>query len=96
MRHSNEQSLKEVLEALLKAYRIESAVNTAMIKASWEKMMGKTIAKHTSEIQLRDKKLFLKIDLPALRHELSFAKEKIKSNINEEFKIDLIEEVIIR
>lgn len=96
MRNTNEQSMKEVLEALLKAYRIESGVNTAMIEASWIKMMGKTIAKHTTEIQLRDKTLFLKIDAPALRHELNFAKEKIKNNINEEFKMDLVDEVVIR
>jgi len=96
MRNSNEQSMKEVIEALLKAYRIESGVNTAMIEASWLKMMGKTIAKHTTEIQLRDKNLFLKIDAPALRHELIFAKEKIKNNINEEFKMNLVEDVIIR
>jgi predicted nucleic acid-binding Zn ribbon protein len=96
MRNTNEQSMKEVLEALLKAYRIESGVNTAMIEASWVKMMGITIAKHTKEIQLRDKTLFLKIDAPALRHELNFAKEKIKNNINEEFKMNLVEEVVIR
>ena len=88
--------MKEVLEALLKVYRIESGVNTAMIEASWIKMMGKTIAKHTSEIQLRDKTLFLKIDAPALRHELNLARAKIKNNINEEFKMDLVEEVVIR
>jgi predicted nucleic acid-binding Zn ribbon protein len=96
MRYGNDQSMKEVLMALVKAYRIESGVNTAMIEASWLKMMGKTIAKHTSEIQLRDKTLFLKIDAPALRHELNFAKEKIKNNINEEFKMDLVNEVVIR
>ena len=82
--------------ALVKAYRIESGVNTAMIEASWLKMMGKTIAKHTKEIQLRDKTLFLKIDSPALRHELSFAKEKIKNNINEEFCMQLVDEVVVR
>ncbi|HRG59313.1 MAG TPA: DUF721 domain-containing protein [Bacteroidia bacterium] len=96
MRNTNEQSMKEVLEALLKAYRIESGVNTAMIQASWVKIMGKTIAKYTKEIQLRDKTLFLKIDAPALRHELNFAKEKIKNNINEEFNMSLVEEVVIR
>jgi predicted nucleic acid-binding Zn ribbon protein len=96
LRNSNEQSMKDVLMALLKAYRIESGVNTAMIEASWLTMMGKTIAKHTTEIQLREKTLFLKIDAPALRHELSLAKEKIKNNINEEFKMDLVNEVVIR
>lgn len=96
MRYGNDQSMKEVLMALVKAYRIESGVNTAMIEASWLKMMGKTIAKHTKEIQLRDKTLFLKIDSPALRHELSFAKEKIKSNINEEFCLQLVDEVVVR
>lgn len=96
MNHPDEQPMKDVLMALLKAYRIENGVNTAMIEASWLKMMGKTIAKHTTEIQLREKTLFLKIDAPALRHELNFAKEKIKKNINEEFKMDLINEVVIR
>ncbi len=95
MRQTNEQSLKEVIHDLLKEYRIENHVNAAMIKKSWEKLMGRSISRHTNDIQLRDKCLILKIDSPALRNELNFAKEKIKENINEEFKMKLIEQVII-
>lgn len=95
MRNTNEQSMKEVLEALLRAYRIEDHVNTAMLEAAWKKIMGQLIAKNTRELKLRGQVLRISVESPALRNELMFAKEQIRKNINEEFKQQLVTDVII-
>ena len=64
------------------------------IKAVWEKLMGKTIAGHTLKIQLRNKKLFLHFDSPALKEELSYSKQKVIQMINEEFGEEVVREII--
>ena len=95
MQKSNEQTLKEVINQLLKAYRLDDRLDEVRLLNSWEKVMGKTITKHTKDIFIKNKKLFIKVDSAALREELSYAKEKIVTMLNEEAGKTVIEGVIL-
>lgn len=96
MPKSNSQSLKEVIQELLKTYRLEGKLNEVKLISSWEKVMGKMIANHTGGIFINKKKLFVKLDSAALRSELSYAKEKIIKMLNDEVGELVIEEVIFQ
>ena len=93
---SNEYTLKEAINKLLETYRLKGKLSEVNIIERWETMMGKMIAKHTTNIYLKDRKLFLTIDSAPLRHELTFAKEKIIEILNREMGEEVIEEVVIR
>lgn len=88
--------MKEVLEKLLKVYKIEGNIAAIKIKEFWAALMGNIIVRHTKEIIVIDKKLLIRLDSPALRNELSYSKEKIKDAVNNEFGYDAVTEVIIR
>ena len=62
MAHSNEQSLKQVINELLSAYKLDKKLYQVKLINSWETVMGKTIAKHTTEIFIQKKTLFVKLD----------------------------------
>jgi predicted nucleic acid-binding Zn ribbon protein len=94
MNKSNEQSIKEVIQDLLKTYRLDGRINELKLIGSWEKVMGKTIAKHTTDIYIKKKQLFVKLDSAALRQELSYAREKILKMMNDEAGIKVIDEII--
>ena len=66
------------------------------LRNSWEKLMGKTIADHTTKIYIKDKKLHLRFDSPALKQELTYAKEKVIDSINKEFESEVVTEIVIR
>lgn len=57
--------------------------------------MGKTIAKHTKKVEVRNKCLILYLDSPALKHELSMSKGKIVKLLNDEISENFINEVRI-
>ena len=92
MQHSIKDSIKEFLQT----HNLEEKLMEVQLRNSWEKLMGKTIAAHTTKIYIKDKKLHLRFDSPALKQELSYAKEKVIRSINEEFESEVVTEIVIR
>lgn len=96
MRKTNEQSVKEVLLEMLDAYRLKSRLDETRIREIWAEVMGSVIAGYTTEIKLRRHKLFVTISSAALRQELSYGRDKIKRNMNEALKEEVVKDVEVR
>lgn len=94
MKHSNEQTLKEVLNSFLNRYKLNDGVYEAQLIKSWDKISGPYIAKHTEKIFIRKRHLFVKISSPALKNELSFAREKLVKALNDSINQNVIDEII--
>jgi hypothetical protein len=96
MKKKNDLSLQEAMQSMIRQYRLEPQLNETRVKMLWEKLMGKTISTYTSKIRLHKNVLYLTILSAPLKHELSFAKEKIKSLLNDEIGEEVVKEVVIR
>jgi hypothetical protein len=96
MKKQNDLSLQDAMKSMLREYRLDNQVNETRVKMLWEKLMGKTIATYTSNISVRKNVLYLTILSAPLKQELSYAKEKIRTLINEEVGEEYIKEVVIR
>jgi predicted nucleic acid-binding Zn ribbon protein len=92
----NEHSLKEAIDQLLKAYKLDDKLAERRLIASWESVMGAMIAKHTKDLYIKHQQLFVTLDSAALRNELSLAKTKIVQMLNEEVGSQVIVEVILK
>jgi predicted nucleic acid-binding Zn ribbon protein len=96
MKPRNELPLKEAILQLLESFHLKERVNELRLKENWEKIFGKTIAKYTQHISVRDKKLFLNIESASLRQELTFNKVKMIERINESIAPGFVEEIVLR
>lgn len=96
MTKHNEHSIKEAIEHLLKAYKLGDRLAEKKLIASWEKVMGKMIANHTTDLSIRNKQLVITLDSAALRNELLLAKSKIIKMLNEEVGSEVINDVMLR
>ncbi|MDX9941778.1 MAG: DUF721 domain-containing protein [Bacteroidales bacterium] len=96
MRHSNQQTLGEVIREFLKNFGLEEKVTETRISEVWEKVMGQGISKYTQRISLRNKTLTIYLTSPALRQELSYGKTKIIKMINDELGRAAIEDLAFR
>ncbi len=94
MKHSNEQTLREVLESFLKRYKLNDGVYETQLIKSWEKIAGEYIAQHTEKIFIKKGHLFVKISSPALKNELSFAREKLVKALNDSVNKKIIDEIV--
>lgn len=93
---SNEKSIKEVIDELLKNYRLDTKLNEINLINSWEIIVGKMIANHTQKIFIHNQILYVTLDSAALRMELSYQKERIIKMLNESAGTDVITEIIFR
>jgi len=94
LKHSNEQTLREVLDAFLKRYKLNDGVYETQLIKSWEKIAGAYIAQHTEKIFIKKGHLFVKISSPALKNELSFAREKLVKALNDSVNKKIIDEIV--
>ena len=88
-----EQSLKAVLTSLFSQYSNENGVSATRVQAVYRQTMGAYISNHTTKIYVKDNVLFLYIDVPSLRHELSLGKIKLINILNEALGEQQIKEI---
>ena len=96
MSEYNQKTIKKALEDAFDAMHIKGKVAQTRLFGSWEKVMGKTIAKHTRKIFLSKGTLFIYLDNPALKNELTYARERIIELVNESAGEVLVTEVVIK
>ncbi|MEO6902200.1 MAG: DUF721 domain-containing protein [Bacteroidia bacterium] len=96
MSRHNEHTLKEAIEQLLKAYKLDDKLAERSLISSWKTVMGDLIAKHTTDLYIKQKQLFVTLDSAGLRNELSLAKTKIIKMLNDEAGTEVINNIILK
>ncbi|MDO8283030.1 MAG: DUF721 domain-containing protein [Thermodesulfovibrionia bacterium] len=75
------------LNGLLKKYFKESGIENGLLvnklQKHWPKLVGKTIAAHTSPEAIKDKQLTITVDTPQWMHHLGFFKEEISEKLKQ-------------
>jgi predicted nucleic acid-binding Zn ribbon protein len=94
MRKTNDKPLKEALQEMLKEFRLDQKFRQKKLISSWEKIMGPAVAHRTTQLQFREKKLFVYLNSAALREELFSERDKIKDLLNEEAGAEIVEEIV--
>jgi predicted nucleic acid-binding Zn ribbon protein len=89
-------SIGEAINLLLQKSNWKPKVVEIRLRDEWEKIVGKTIAKYTRNIYLKDKLLIIYTDVAPLKQELLVGKEVLIKNINEYFGEKVIDDVSIK
>jgi hypothetical protein len=95
MAKGNEVSLGAAIESMLSELKLRHGVYETKIELMWESLMGKTIARHTSNLSLKGDRLYLTVDSASLRNELFYARITIKDMVNKELGAEVIKDVFI-
>jgi predicted nucleic acid-binding Zn ribbon protein len=93
-RRAGTSPLKEVIDQMLNVYQLKGKYTETYLVDSWSRIMGPAIARRTSKIYVKDRKLFIKINSAPLKNELAMSKSKILEILNREVKEALLEEVV--
>ena len=92
-RSSKEAPLKDEIEKLMKAYRLDGKMKELDIIDAWPEMMGIAVSNRTKNITIKNKTLFLTMDSAVMRDELLHGKQIIIQRINEKAGCELINDV---
>lgn len=88
-------SLKDAIGDFLKSYHLDESLLQKQAIYSWEKVVGELVSRHTRKLTVRKGVLYVKVDSAALKTELSYSREKIRTALNKEVNADVISEIVI-
>lgn len=96
MRKKNTQKLDEVIQEYLKALKIDDKIKEVRLIRSWDEMVGKTIARSTKEIYIKNRKLFVQLNSSVIRNELFMIRDGLKNALNDQAGESVIDEIILK
>ncbi|PWS31918.1 DUF721 domain-containing protein [Pedobacter paludis] len=94
MRKPNDVTLKDAFGKMLDVYRLRRKFDETSILAIWPEIMGTAIANRTTQIYIKDKKLFIRIESSVIKNELVMVRQGIIQKLNEHAGSEVINEMI--
>lgn len=95
-RKNEEMQLGDLLKSFVDENKLDKGLNQIKIRDVWNSQMGPAIEKYTTAITLKKDILYVQLSSSVLREELSYGKEKIIKNLNEEMGKELISKLVLR
>ncbi len=95
-RKSNDLTMKEALDAMIKSYRLGDKLNQVKIINAWEKVMGNAVSHRTIEIKIIDSTLVVTLSSSSLRQELFMAKQQIIESLHEEAGAKVLTDIVFK
>ena len=77
MNRTNDKSLKDAIEQMLRVYKLKRKFDETSLIAFWPEMVGKSVANRTKNIYIRDRKLYIRLESSVIRHELVMIRSQI-------------------
>jgi predicted nucleic acid-binding Zn ribbon protein len=93
---SNERPLRDVLQEILKKYRLEDHLDETKLIENWDKVTGTMISSHTTNLWVSNKVLYVTVDSGALRQELLYRKEKLLELLNKSAGKEVLKDIVFR
>jgi hypothetical protein len=88
-------SMKEAIDRMLQDSHWKYRYQVTKLKEDWELLMGKTVAKHTEDLKIRDGKLYIHTNIAPLKNELSYNKHLLIAKINQHFGEAFIKDIVV-
>lgn len=95
-RNNENRSISEVLKDFVEENKLQSGLDKLHVREVWNHQMGPAIEKYTTALKLEKDTLYVQLSSSVLREELSYGKEKIIKNLNEELGKELIQKLVLR
>lgn len=89
----NVKSLNEVLQEALRDNGLETPLLQKRLIDSWPEVVGSALNKYTGDIFIKNQTLFVKINNPALRQDLSMTRGVIVKKLNAKVATMLITDI---
>ncbi len=97
MRKENQQSLKNVIDQVLKSNsKLSKGLLRMRILDAWKEVAGEMIQKKTLDVYYENAVLFVKLDSSTLRAELMHQKQVLVERINHVVERQVVKEIVFK
>jgi len=95
-KNNNLIKLGDAISQIFKEEKLDEKYSIFAIRNGWEGIVGRTVAKHTTQINYAQGILFISIDSPVVRNEAAYVKEEIIQKVNTFVGKRLIRELVLK
>ncbi len=88
-------SIKNVLNGVVNTLKFKEKFGELSIVEAWGKTLGENVLRRTEKLQIKDRKIYVKIESAALKNELLMNKTTILFNLNQFAEEDLVDDIIL-
>jgi len=96
MRRSKEQKIDELVKLVLKEQGLDVKLKELELIKAWENVIGKNVANTTTDLYIRNRKLFVHVRSSIIRNELMLIKTGLIQALNKEVNEKIIDDIVIR
>ena len=96
MRKNNTQKIDEIVQQYLKALGVDGKLREVKLIKSWDDVVGRTIAKATRHIYIKDRKLFIELRSSVIRNELFLIREQLCEVLNKNAGEHVVDEIVLK
>ena len=93
MRRRNTELLGDVIMQFLKQRKLDKPLFEKRLIDSWPEVLGKNIMNYTTEIYIKKRVLFVRLNSSVLRNDLFMSKENIVESLNKHAGNHVIDEI---
>ena len=86
--------ISQAIQEMLAAHHLKPKFDEASVITSWERIVGKAIAKRTKKIYIRNKVLFVELLSPSLKQDLGYLKRDMLTLFAKEFGDGVVSEIV--
>ena len=96
MRKKNTESLRDVIRQVLREQHLDKKLNDKHVIEAWPIVLGKNISKYTTDLNVKNKVLYVSLSSSVLRHDLFLSRQEIKTALNRHVGTEVISDIIFR
>ena len=96
MKRKEVKKVGDLLYHFLKANGLERGYAEYRLKKAWGELLGIPVARRTSSLTIRNRKLFVTLHSSVMRQELDMIKDTLVPRLNEAAGMDVIDELVLR
>lgn len=96
MKRTNAITLGEAIKQYIEALKIQPKLKEIELINKWEEILGRSVARSTTNLYVKEKTLFVKLDSSVVRNELMMIRGEIIKRLNNSVGSEIITEIVLR
>ncbi len=94
MKRSKTEALSDVLNNFLRENGLETPLNQHRLVESWPEVVGKTIARYTGGLFIKNQTLYVKVSSPSLKSDLMMGRSSLVRQLNQHVGAYVISDIV--
>lgn len=88
-------NIKQALDQYMKRFGLQRKVEEIKLLQMWPEIAGEFIARNTSDLQVRDRRLIIRVNSSVIKHQLLISRDTIIQRVNQFMEQEYINDLVL-